>query len=68
MSASKPRELGTGIAVGLIVGGLLATVLSVLNLQFSAPVGAFVGGALAAYVVYDKIGPATIAGGARRPA
>jgi hypothetical protein len=62
MSASKPRELGTGIAVGLIVGGLLATVLSVLNLQFSAPVGAFVGGALAAYVIYDKIGPASIAG------
>jgi hypothetical protein len=62
MSASKPRELGTGVAVGLVVGGLVATVLSIGDLPFSAPVGAFVAGALAAYVVYDKIGPATLAG------
>ena len=62
MAASKSRELGTGIALGLIAGGLVATVLSIVDLPFSAPVGAFVGGALAAYVIYDKIGPATLAG------
>jgi hypothetical protein len=62
MSASKSRELGTGIAVGLIAGGVLATVLSIADFQFSAPVGAFVAGGLAAYVIYDKIGPATLAG------
>ena len=56
------HELGTGIAVGLIVGGLLATVLSIVDIPFTAPVGAFVGGALAAYVTYDKIGPSTLAG------
>ena len=62
MHASKPRELGTGIAAGLLVGGVVATLLSIRDLPFSAPVGAFVGGALAAYVVYDKIGPSTLAG------
>jgi len=62
MAASKSRELGTGIAVGLIAGGLVATVLSIGDLPFSAPVGALIGGALAAYVIYDKIGPATLAG------
>jgi len=63
MAASKSRELGTGIAVGLIAGGLVAAVLSIVNLPFSPPVGALIGGALAAYVIYDKIGPATLAGG-----
>jgi len=62
MAASKPRELGTGIAVGLVGGGILATVLSIGNIPFTAPVGAFVAGALAAYVVYSKIGPSTLAG------
>ena len=62
MAVSKSRELGTGIAVGLIAGGVLATVLSIFNFQLSAPVGAFVAGGLAAYVIYDKIGPATLGG------
>lgn len=62
MAVSKSRELGTGIAVGLIVGGVLATVLSIFNFQLSAPVGAFIAGALAAYLIYDKIGPATLGG------
>jgi len=62
MVVSKSRELGTGVAVGLIVGGVLATILSVFNFQLSAPVGAFVAGGLAAYVIYDKIGPATLGG------
>ena len=48
--------------MGLVAGGFLASVLSISDLPFSAPVGAFVGGALAAYVIYDKIGPATLAG------
>lgn len=62
MSISKTHELGTGVAIGTLVGGLLATVLSIPDLPFSAPVGAFVGGACAAYVLYRKIGPSTLAG------
>ncbi|MGD0424162.1 MAG: zinc ribbon domain-containing protein [Candidatus Bathyarchaeia archaeon] len=62
MAVSKSRELGTGIAVGLIAGGVLATLLSIFNFPFSAPVGAFVSGALAAYVIYDKVGLATLGG------
>jgi hypothetical protein len=62
MAVAKSRELGTGIAVGLIAGGVLASVLSIFNFPLSAPVGAFAAGALAAYVIYDKIGPATLGG------
>ena len=62
MAVSKSRELGTGIAVGLIAGGVVATVLNSVNLPLGPPVGAFVAGALAAYVIYGKIGPATLAG------
>lgn len=62
MSISKTHELGTSVAIGMVVGGLLATVLSMPDLPFSAPIGAFVGGACAAYVLYQKIGPCTLAG------
>ena len=62
MAASKSRELGSGVAAGLVAGGLVATVLSIVNFSFAAPVGAFIGGGVAAYVVYGKIGPATLAG------
>lgn len=62
MAVSKSRELGTGIAAGLIAGGVLATILSIFDFPFSAPAGAFVAGALAAYLIYDKIGPATLGG------
>ena len=62
MAVSKSRELGSGIAVGLIAGGVLAAILSIFNFPVSEPVGAFVAGALAAYVMYDKIGPVTLGG------
>ena len=62
MAAPKSRELGSGVAAGLVAGGLVATVLSVVNFSFAAPVGAAVAGGVAAYVVYAKIGPATLAG------
>jgi len=62
MSISKTHELGTSVAIGMVVGGLLATLLSIPDLPFSAPVGAFVGGACAAYMLYQKIGPSTLAG------
>jgi len=62
MAETKSRELGSGVAVGLVAGGVVATILSITNFPFSAPVGAFVGGAVSAYVIYSKIGPATLAG------
>ena len=62
MALSKTHEFGTGVAIGMVVGGLLATILSIPDLPFSAPVGAFVGGVCAAYVLYGKIGPSTLAG------
>ncbi|HMK83620.1 MAG TPA: zinc ribbon domain-containing protein [Candidatus Bathyarchaeia archaeon] len=64
MSTPKPKkhELGTGVAVGLVVGGVLATIVATTDSSFSGPIGAFVGGACGAYVVYDKIGRSTIVG------
>lgn len=63
MSSAKKCELGTGVAVGLVVGGVLATVIAITDLSFSAPIGALVGGACTSYLVYEKIGRSTIAGG-----
>jgi hypothetical protein len=62
MSTPKKRELGTGVAIGLVVGGVLASVIAITDLSFSGPIGAFIGGACGAYVVYDKMGRSTIAG------
>ena len=62
MSISKTHELGTSVAIGMVIGGFIATLLSIPDFPFSAPVGAFVGGACAAYVLYQKIGPSTLAG------
>ena len=62
MSISKTHELGTSVAIGMVIGGFVATLLSIPDFPFSAPVGAFVGGACAAYVLYQKIGPSTLAG------
>ncbi len=49
---------------GLAVGGFAATLLSVGDLPFSPAIGAFVGGVIAAYVLYGKVGQATAAGAA----
>lgn len=62
MSAAKSRELGTGVLTGLVLGGLVSTVLSIGNVTYSAPIGGFIGGACAAYVAYAKIGQASLAG------
>lgn len=62
MSAAKSRELGTGVLAGLVLGGLVSSVLSIGNVSYSAPIGGFIAGACAAYIVYAKIGPASLAG------
>lgn len=65
MSTPKSRELGTSVAVGLIVGGVIGSVLGIANLQVSnleIPIGAFVGGVCAAYVLYGKVGLSSLAG------
>ena len=58
----KSRELGTATLGGLVVGGVLATILSIVDLPFSTAIGAFVGGVVAAYLLYGKLGQAAMAG------
>jgi len=48
--------------VGVVIGGVLTAVLDIIPLPLSNAVGAFVGGAVAAYVLHGKVGQATRAG------
>jgi len=59
MSAAKKHEVGTGVAIGLIVGGVIATALGIVDLPFAAPLGALAGGLCGAYVIRGKIGHST---------
>jgi len=61
-SFRKTRELGTAVAAGLIVGGAVATLLSITEFPYAPPVGAFIGGAIGAYVLYSKMANSTLAG------
>jgi hypothetical protein len=58
----KNRELGTATLGGLVAGGVLSTILSMADLPFSTVIGAFVGGIVAAYMLYGKLGQAATAG------
>lgn len=58
----KSRDLWTATLSGLVVGGLLATVLSISDLTLSTAIGAVLGGVVAAYVLYGKVGQAALAG------
>ena len=62
MSVAKSRELGTGVLAGAILGGLVSSLLSIGNVTYAAPIGGFVAGASAAYVIYAKMGHASLAG------
>jgi len=62
MMSVRTRDLGTATLAGVIVGGVIGTVLSIADLSYSTAVGALVGGAVAAYVLYGKIGQATLVG------
>jgi len=59
---SKNRELGTATLGGLVVGGVIATVLGMTDLSFSTAIGALIGGVFAAYLLHGKVGQAAIAG------
>jgi hypothetical protein len=60
----KSRDLWTAVLAGAVVTGVLTAVLEAASLTppLSDAVGAFVGGAIAAYVLYGKVGQATAAG------
>ncbi|MGA3108123.1 MAG: DUF5518 domain-containing protein [Candidatus Bathyarchaeia archaeon] len=60
----KSRDLWTAVLAGTVVTGLLTAFLEAANLTppYSDAAGAFVGGAIAAYVLYGKVGQATAAG------
>jgi len=60
----KSRDLWTATLVGVVVTGVLTAALEAAGLTppYSDGVGAFVGGAVAAYVLYGKVGQASTAG------
>ena len=60
----KSRDLWTAVLAGVVVTGVLTAFLEAASLTppLSDAVGAFVGGAIAAYVLYGKVGQATAAG------
>jgi hypothetical protein len=60
----KSRELWTAVLAGVVVTGVLTAFLEAASLTppLSDAIGAFVGGAIAAYVLYGKVGQATGAG------
>jgi hypothetical protein len=60
--SSKSRELGTATLGGLVVGGLVSSVLAIIDVSFSSAIGALIGGIVAAYLLHGKIGQAAIAG------
>jgi len=59
---AKNRELGTAAFGGLIVGGTLTAVLGITDLPLASAIGAVIGGGIAAYLLYGKIGQGATAG------
>jgi hypothetical protein len=59
---SKNREVGTAAFGGLIVGGALTAVLGITDLPLVSALGALIGGGIAAYLLYGKIGQGAMAG------
>jgi hypothetical protein len=60
---AKSRDVWAATLTGVVVGGIIEAALSVLNDSiFIIAAGAFVGGVVAAYVLYGKIGQAAVAG------
>ena len=62
--SAKSRDLWAATLVGVVVMGILTALLEAAGLTppVSDGVGAFVGGAVAAYVLYGKVTQATSAG------
>ncbi len=58
----KSRDLWTATLGGLVVGGLIAVAVGMADLPFSTAIGAFLGGAAAAFLLYGKISHAAAAG------
>lgn len=60
---SKSRDIWAAILSGLVVSGVIESVASALSDSIIAfAIGAFVGGLVAAYVLYGKPGQAAMAG------
>jgi hypothetical protein len=58
----KSSNLWSAVLSGVVVGGILSSVLSIGDLPFSTAIGALIGGAVAAYILYGKLGQAVSAG------
>lgn len=59
----RSREVGTSALGGLVVGGVLGAILGITDLPFATTLGALIGGLVAAYLLYGKVGQAATAGG-----
>ncbi len=60
--SAKSKNFWAATLSGLVAGGVLATVLSIVDLPLSTALGALIGGVVAAYVLYGKVGQASAAG------
>jgi hypothetical protein len=60
--SAKSKDLWAATLSGLVVGGVLATILSISDLPLSTAIGALIGGVVAAYVLYGQIGQGAAAG------
>jgi len=61
MPTNSKDVLGATL-VGVVVGGIVGGLLDTVSLPFSNALGAFVGGAIAAYVLYAQVPQAARAG------
>lgn len=59
---SKNREIGTAAFGGLIIGGALTAIFGITDLPLASAIGALVGGGIAAYLLYGKVGQGAMAG------
>ena len=59
---SKNREVGTAAFGGLIIGGALTAIFGITDLPLASTIGALIGGGIAAYLLYGKVGQGAMAG------
>jgi len=59
---ANTKDMLSATLVGVVVGGIVAALLDTVSFQLSTIVGAFAGGAIAAYVLYGQVPQAARAG------
>ena len=59
---ANTKDILSATLVGVVVGGVIGALLDIVSFQLSNVVGAFAGGAIAAYVLYGQVHEAARAG------